>query len=206
MVGVKIGARTADHLAGARALHFATPDCIEQHAAGENPIGIASAVRDDSSPITLPAALGLAVGAVSRTTLFEMSATRRSTECAVAFRITSVSNARANASPAARRLRITPIPLARAGGIARPADRRDATSAMQAEVGDRLLMAATAAGFCGRRSRSRPSALALWHLKNQAFRVRTRQWGRDRPGWEIGLQDEARWARRRRAFAQLRQS
>jgi len=26
----------------------------------------------------------------------------------------------------------------------------------------------------------------------------------DRPGWELGLRDEAPWARRRRAFAQLR--
>jgi hypothetical protein len=122
MVGVKLGARTADHLTGARALHLATPDCLEQLAAGENPIWIASAVGDDSPIIELPAALGLAVSAVSRTAFFEMSATGRSTECAVAFRITSVSNARANASPAASRLRVTPIPLAGAGGIARPAD------------------------------------------------------------------------------------
>ena len=46
MVGVKRGTRTADHLKGIRALHLATPDCLEQLAAGENPIRIASAVRE----------------------------------------------------------------------------------------------------------------------------------------------------------------
>ena len=101
MVGVKRGTRTADHLKGIRALHLATPDCLEQLAASENPIRIASAVREDSPIIALPTALGLAVSAISRTTFFEMLATRRSTECAVAFRVTSVWNARANVSPAA---------------------------------------------------------------------------------------------------------